>query len=536
MASKNVEIIYDGDRVRAKLLRGVNALTDIVQMTLGPSGRNVMIQKPWGWPHTTKDGVTVARSVFLKDHFENMGAMHLKHVAGKTCADAGDGTTTSTVLARAIFRDGAKLVAANHNPMELKRGIDWAVKAIVEELRTKSKPLESFDEVKQVATVSANGDEEIGTIIADAMKAVGKEGVITVDEGGNRTTLDLTEGMQFDQGFLHYVFITDPEKHQVVLREVSILVYNGVLRYQRELMPILEKVAVKNKPIIIIAEDIVDQALELLAINRRRGQLQCVAVRAPGFGNKRLENLVDIATMTAAQVIDPTMTKPEEIEESDLGSAKTVIVEAGSTTILEGAGDREAVDRRANKIRNELKDLMFQPEIDRLNQRLARLIGGVGVISVGAATETEMKEKKDRVDDALSATRAGVAEGTVPGGGITLYRLSELTFDPPTNMHSDFYAGIDLLCRACKEPFKAIIKNTGKEPAEVASGLGRDFASGYNARSEVYVNMYDAGILDPAKVIRCSLENASSAAGLLLTTEGMIADEADDPALQTDKN
>lgn len=530
--SNTTQILY-GDTVRQKLLKGVNTLADVVQVTLGPKGRNVMIQKPWGWPHTTKDGVTVARSVFLPDPFENMGAMSLKHVAGRTNEDAGDGTTSSTVLARAIFREGARLVSSNHNPMELKKGIEWGVGCMVDMLKEKALPLETFEQVEQIATISANGDAEIGKIISEAMAAVGRDGVITVDEGGSKTSLEVTEGMQFDQGWLHYAFINDPESGNVLMDEVYVLLYNGIIRYQRELMPILEKVVRDggNRPVLIIAEDVVDQALALLVLNRQKGQLLCAAVKSPGFGDKRTENLVDIALSTGATVVDPTTSKLENTELGDLGYAKRVMITQSSTTILEGNANREAISMRVEKLRKDIQGLIFRPEIERLNQRIARLTGGVGVISVGAATETEMKEKKDRVDDALSATKAAVAEGYVPGGGTTLYRLARALPTPPEGQAKDFYVGVDLLKRACEEPLRAIVKNAGLEPAEVLAQIkDAEFSYGYDARHEKYCDLIHSGIIDPAKVVRCTMQNASSAACVLLTTESMIAEENSDDA------
>lgn len=530
--ANTTQILY-GDEVRQRLLKGVNTLADVVQVTLGPKGRNVMIQKPWGWPHTTKDGVTVARSVFLPDPFENMGAMSLKHVAGRTNEDAGDGTTSSTVLARAIFREGARLVSSNHNPMELKKGIEWGVGCMVDMLKDKALPLETFEQVEQIATISANGDAEIGKIISEAMAAVGRDGVITVDEGGSKTSLEVTEGMQFDQGWLHYAFINDPESGNVLMDDAYILLFNGIIRYQRELMPILEKVVRDggNRPVLIVAEDIVDQALALLVLNRQKGQLLCAAVKCPGFGDKRTENLVDIALSTGATVVDPTTSKLENTELADLGYAKRVMVSQANTTILEGNANREAINMRVEKLRKDVQGLIFRPEIERLNQRIARLTGGVGVISVGAATETEMKEKKDRVDDALSATKAAVAEGYVPGGGLTLYRLSKALPTPPEGLAKDFYVGVDLLKRACEEPLRAIVKNAGLEPAEVLAQVkDAAFSFGYDARHEKYCDMIDSGIIDPAKVVRCTIQNASSAACVLLTTESMIAEAESDEA------
>jgi len=533
--NKNTLIVKDGEEVRKKLLAGVNTLADIVQVTLGPKGRNVMIHKQWGWPHTTKDGVSVAREVWLKDPLENCGALHLKNAAGQTAEAAGDGTTTTTILARAIFRDGTKLVATNHNPMEIKKGLEWGVASLTEKLTNYAAPLKSYDQVRQVATVSANGDEAIGQLIADGVDKVGREGVITVDEGkGPRTSLDVTEGMQFEQGFITPYFVTNFQTGETVYDNPYVLVYNGVIKYQRELMQptkgeperLLEKVAKSGRPIIIIAEDVIDQALSLLVVNKERGNIHSVAIKAPGFGDKRLENLVDIATLTGAKVIDKDFCKLEDATLTHLGQAKKVIVTKDSTTILEGAGDAAQVQLRAEKLRKEINEIQFLPEKERLEKRLARLVGGIGVISVGGATEMEMKEKKDRVDDALSATRAAIEEGIVPGGGVTLLRLSQ-ELEAPQDESQDFKAGVNLLKKACEEPIRAILSNAGQEASMIIAKIlaESDFNYGYNARIGQFSDMNEAGIIDPAKVIRCSLENATSTAAVMLTTEGMIVDE-----------
>jgi chaperonin GroEL len=540
-----------GEDVRKKLLSGANKLADMVQVTLGPRGRNVMIQKPWGWPSVTKDGVSVAREVKLQDQFENMAAKYLQHVAGQTNAEAGDGTTTSTILARAILREGLRMVSSGHNPMEIKKGIDYAAKKMIEQLNNVSRQLEGFEQVKQVATVSANGEESIGELIANAMEQVGREGVITVDQGrGIETELTVTEGMQYDQGFLSPYFITDPSSGETCYDDALILIYKGTIRSQSELIPILEQVAFAKRPLLIVAEDVTGDALKLLLINKERGTAQCVATKAPGFGDKRLENLVDIASVTGATVIDPTLgLKLEDFycEDRDpktgrleldsaklkldsLGTASRIIVTSQNTTILEGGGDRQIINMRADKIRKDIENITFKPELEFQQQRLARLVGGVAVISVGAATETEMKEIQDRIDDALSATRAAVQEGIVPGGGVTLLRLSRQVEDAANESH-DFNVGIKILKKACEEPLKLIVENAGLPSAVIIKEVlsNTEFEYGYNARNEQYTNMFTAGIIDPAKVIRCAIQNATSAATLMLTTEGMIADH-EEPA------
>lgn len=539
-----------GEDVRKKMLNGANKIADIVQVTLGPRGRNVMIKKPFSWPHTTKDGVTVAREVKLKDQFENMAAQYIQHVAGQTNAEAGDGTTTSTILTRAVYREGSKLVSSGHNPMEIKKGIDYAAKVITDELQKASQPLEGFEQVKQVATVSANGDTSIGNLIADAMEQVGREGVITVDEGrGTTTELIVTEGMQYDQGFVSPYFINNLSSGEATLNDPLILVYKGVISSAMELTPVLEQVAYVKRPLLIIAEDITADALKLLLINKERGTVQAVATKAPGFGNKQVENLVDIATLTGATVIDPALgSKLEDfycvdrdtskgqldlesatLKLDSLGSATRVICTANDTTILEGVGDKEQIDMRASKIRKEMEGEIFQPTIDFLNERLARLVGGVAVISVGAATETEMKEKQDRIDDALSATRAAVQEGIVPGGGVTLLRLAKKLEEVLEETH-DFNVGIRIFKKACEEPLKLIVENAGVPSSVVIRDVldSQDFNYGYDARTENYTDMLSSGILDPAKVIRCTIQNATSAAGLMLTTEAMIIDHQEE--------
>ncbi len=542
--------ILTGEDVRRKMLKGANTIADIVQVTLGPRGRNVMIKKPFGWPHTTKDGVTVARDVKLKDQFENMAAQYIQHVAGQTNAEAGDGTTTSTILTRAIFREGVKMVSSGHNPMEIKKGLDYATSAIISRLADASEALEGFDQVKQVATISANGDESVGNLIADAMEQVGREGVITVDEGRGLTTeLEVTEGMQYDQGYVSPYFITNPASGEAALSDPLILTYKGIISSAQELTGLLEQIAYVKRPLLIIAEDITADALRLLLVNKERGTIQVVATKTPGFGTKRTDNLVDIAIVTGATVIDPALGGKLEdfwctdrdpstgklnlesatLKLDSLGTATRVISTASDTTILEGSGDQAQIDIRAKKIRKEMDTEAFQPSIDFMNERLARLVGGVAVISVGAPTETEMKETQDRIDDALSATRAAVQEGIVPGGGITLMKLAQELDEVPTETR-DFNVGIQILKKACEEPLRLIVENAGISSAVVIRDIldAADFNYGYNARVEDYTDMLRDGILDPAKVVRCAIQNATSAAGLMLTTEAMIIDHQED--------
>lgn len=533
-----------GEDVRQKILAGANKLADMVQVTLGPKGRTVMIQKAWGWPHTTKDGVTVAREIRLEDPFENMGAKYLQHVAGQSAAEAGDGTTTSTILARAILREGLKMVSSGHNPMELKRGIEYGASFLKDKLKEVSKDLEGFEQVKQVATISANGDTEIGDLIASAMEQVGRDGVITVDEGrGVTTELLVTEGMQYDQGFVSPYFINDEASGEVRYNNPLVLIYRGVIRSSNELSPILEQISFAKRPLLIIADDVTGDALKLLLINKERGTIQSVATKAPGFGDKKLENLNDIATITGATIIDPSTgarledfycptrdvnkgyidLESAKLKLNLLGTASRVITTSSTTTLLEGGGDRDLINMRATKIRKEMTGLTFVPEIEFQQQRLARLVGGIAVISVGAATEGELKEKLDRIDDALSATRAAVQEGIVPGGGVTLLKLSKQLQEDSTKSH-DFNVGIRILKKACEEPLRLIVGNAD-HPADVVIMHmldNKDFAYGFDARNEVYVNMIDAGILDPTKVTRCAVQNAVSAAALMLTTDGMI--------------
>lgn len=554
MARKQIEVteVLYGEDVRKKLLAGANKLADMVAVTLGPSGRCVMIQKAWTWPHVTKDGVTVARDIKLRDRFENMSAQYLQQVAGQTNMEAGDGTTTSTILTRAILREGFKMVSSGHNPMEIKRGIDHAVKQMTDSLKVVSQPLESFEQVEQVATISANGDKEIGKLIADAMKQVGREGIITVSESrDNSTTLTVTEGMQYDQGYLSRYFVTEQSSGEAVLNDPFIIIYKGVVRSANELLPLLEQVAFQKKPLLIIAEDILEQGILFLTTNNQKGVVQTVATKAPGFGDKRTENMIDIAIATGATIIDPDMGhKLEDFhcmgrdvvnQQLDLTSAKLQVKEmAGTatrtistindTTILEGGGDKSQIELRALKIRKEMEGVIFIPTRDFLNERLARLIGGVAVINVGAPTEAEMKERQDRIDDALSATRAAVQEGIVPGGGVTLLRLSN-QLQEVKDETNDFNVGVKILKKVCEEPLSLIVKNSGKDSGVIVRDVmvNDNFSFGYDARNEVYGDMFSMGIIDPAKVVRCCLQNAMSCGTTMLVTEGMIAEQIEEP-------
>ena len=549
-----VDILY-GESVRSKALSGVNKLADAVQVTLGPKGRNVIIQKP-GWPHLTKDGVSVAREVSLEDVHESIAAQFIQQAAGQSNVEAGDGTTTTTILARALLREGFKMVSSGHHPMEIKKGMDYAAKTLIDKLGKVSTELEDYVQVKQVATVSANGDLCIGDMIAEAMEKVGRDGIITIDQGsGLETTLDIREGMQYDQGYISPYFITDPSTGEAALDNPLILVYKGTIRSAPEMYPLLEQIAFAKKPLLIIAEGVTGQALEALSQNKQQGVIQVIATKTPGFGDKRTENLVDIAVLTGSTVIDPglgmkledfycTGRDPEskapilsssKITLDALGTAARVISTPSSTTILEGQGDKEQIQLRVDKIKNDKEGLDFAPEMTFLNERLARLIGGVAVISVGAATETEMREKQDRYDDALSATRSAVEEGIVPGGGVALLKLSN-EIKPVPVYSNDFNVGIKIFQEACKEPLKAIIRNAGQQDQVIANDLlgENDFAYGYDAHKEVFVNMIEAGIIDPAKVVRCAVQHSVSAAGGLLSTECLIAEK--DNSIQQKNN
>ncbi len=518
--------VIHGEDSRAAILRGVNQLADAVKVTLGPKGRNVVIDKKFGSPTITKDGVTVAKEIELKDTLENMGAQMVREVASKTSDVAGDGTTTATVLAQAIFKEGVRTVAAGANPMALKRGIEKAVLAITEEIHKQAKPV-SGDAIAQVGTVSANGDKTIGTIIAEAMDKVGKDGVITVEESKTMDTLlEVVEGMQFDRGYLSPYFVTDADRMEAVLDEPFILINEKKISNMRDLLPILEQVAKMGRPLLIIAEDVDGEALATLVVNKLRGTLNVAAVKAPGFGDRRKAMLEDIAVLTGGKVISEDLgIKLEAITLEDLGKAKKVTIGKEDTTIVEGAGSGEAIDGRVKQIRNQIEETSSDYDREKLQERLAKIVGGVAVIKVGAATETEMKEKKARVEDAMHATRAAVEEGIVAGGGVALVRASS-ALDGLEGEDSDETVGINIVRRAIEEPLRQIAGNAGQEGAVVVGKVREGGADsyGFNAATEVYEDLVAAGVIDPAKVTRTALQNAASIAGLMLTTEAMIAD------------
>ncbi|MBF5045634.1 chaperonin GroEL [Aggregicoccus sp. 17bor-14] len=521
MAAKE---IYFHQGARDAILRGVRTLADAVAVTLGPKGRNVVIEKSFGSPTVTKDGVTVAKEIDLENKFENMGAQMVKEVASKTSDKAGDGTTTATVLARAIYEEGLKLVAAGHSPMDLKRGIDKAVEVVVEELKKLSKPTKDKKDIAQVGIISANGDETIGNIIADAMEKVGKEGVITVEEAkGLETTLDVVEGMQFDRGYVSPYFVTNRERMETVLEEPYILISERKVSAMQDLIPLLEQVARSGRPLLIIAEDVEGEALATLVVNKIRGVLNVAAVKAPGFGDRRKEMLKDIATLTGGNVVSEELGhKYENLTLQDLGRAKRITIDKDNTTIVDGAGARADIEGRIKLIRRQAEESTSDYDKEKLQERLAKLAGGVAVINVGAATETEMKEKKARVEDALHATRAAVEEGIVPGGGVAYLRCLA-ALDKLKLGAQDF--GVDIIRKALTEPLRKIASNAGVEGAvvinKVREGQG---AFGYNARTDVFEDLEKAGVIDPTKVERTALQNAASVASLLLTTEAMIAE------------
>ncbi len=518
------QIIF-GEDARNKILKGVNRLASAVKVTLGPKGRNVAIEKSFGSPTITKDGVSVAKEIEFKDKFENMGAQMVREVASKTCDVAGDGTTTATVLAEAIFREGMRNVVAGANPMDLKRGIDKAVTTVVEELVKVSKPIHDKAEIAQVASISANNDKSIGDLISAAMDKVGKHGVITVEEArGMVDELDIVEGMQFDRGYLSPYFITDSEKMEVALDNPRILICDKKITSMKELLPVLEQVAKQGIPLMIIAEDIEGEALATLVVNKMRGTLSIAAVKAPGFGDRRKAMLQDIAALTGGKIIsDELGIKLDSITFADLGSAKKVRVTKDNTTIVDGRGDKQEIDARIAQINAEIVLSSSDYDKEKLQERLAKLSGGVAVIKVGAATETEMKEKKDRVDDALHATRAAVEEGIVAGGGVALLRAQKAL--DGIKLHGDQNLGIAIVRRALEEPMRVISSNAGFDPAVVVEKVrNADSNVGFDARNEEYVDMIKAGVVDPTKVTRSALQNAASIASLLLTTETMIAD------------
>ena len=518
------EILFDV-RAREAILKGVNTLADAVKVTLGPKGRNVVIEKSFGSPTITKDGVTVAKEIELENKFENMGAQMVKEVASKTSDVAGDGTTTATVLAQAIFREGAKLVAAGNNPMEIKRGIDKAVEAVVAELKKLSKSTKDPKEIAQVGTISANGDATIGDIISKAMDKVGKEGVITVEEAkGLETTLDVVEGMQFDRGYLSPYFVTDPERMEAVLEDPYILIHEKKISSMKDLLPLLEQVARSGKPLLIIAEEVEGEALATLVVNKLRGTLNACAVKAPGFGDRRKAMLEDVATLTGGRMIAEDLgIKLESVTLKDLGRAKRVTIDKDNTTLVDGAGKKSDIEARVKQIRAQIEETTSDYDREKLQERLAKLVGGVAVINVGAATETEMKEKKARVEDALHATRAAVEEGIVPGGGVAYLRalatLDKLKVDGGEKF------GVDIIRKALEEPIRWIAQNGGWEGSivvnKVKEGQG---AFGFNAASGQYEDLLQAGVIDPTKVSRFALQNASSVASLMLTTEAMVAE------------
>ena len=522
------EIKYDS-AAREKTMQGVNTLTDAVKVTLGPKGRNVVLEKSWGSPTITKDGVTVAKEIELEDRFENMGAQMVKEVASKTSDVAGDGTTTATILAQSIYHEGSKLVAAGHNPMALKRGIEKAVAAIVAELEKLSKPTKDQKEISQVGTISANNDATIGNIIAEAMNKVGKEGVITVEEAkAMETTLEVVEGMQFDRGYISPYFVTDPERMEVVLEDPYFLIHEKKIGSMKDLLPLLEQIAKTGRPLMIIAEDVEGEALATLVVNKLRGTLKVCAVKAPGFGDRRKAMLEDIAILTGGQVISEDLgIKLESVSVNDLGSAKTLRVDKDNTTVVDGGGSRKDLESRVKLIRAQIEETTSDWDREKLQERLAKLIGGVAVINVGAATETEMKERKARVEDALNSTRAAVEEGIVPGGGVALLRcVSALE---KVKLEGEEQLGVDVLKRALEEPIRQIANNAGHEGSVVVERVKNEKgAQGFNAETEKYEDLTKAGVIDPTQVVRFALQNAASVASLLLTTEATVAEKPEE--------
>jgi len=522
MAAK---IIMFEQPARDKILKGINLMADAVKSTLGPKGRNAILEKSWGSPTVTKDGVTVAKEIELEDKFENLGAQMLKEVASKTSDVAGDGTTTATVLAQAVYREGIKMVAAGASPMDLKRGIDSAVQAVVDKLKALSTPTKDKNEIAQVGTISANNDSTIGNIIAEAMEKVGKEGVITVEESkAMETTLDVVEGMQFDRGYLSPYFVTDPERMEAVLSDPYILINEKKISNMRDMLPLLEQVAKMGRPLVIVAEDVEGEALATLVVNKLRGTLTAVAVKAPGFGDRRKAMLEDIAILTGGQVISEDLgLKLENVTLNDLGRCKRITVDKDNTTIVDGAGAKEKIEGRVRQIRTQIDDTTSDYDREKLLERLAKLVGGVAVINVGAATETEMKEKKARVEDALNATRAAVEEGVVPGGGVAYLRCLDAVKN--LKLEGDQATGAKIVLRALEEPIRQIALNAGHDGSiivdKVKNGSG---AFGFNAASEAYEDLMVSGVIDPAKVTRLALQNAASVAGLMLTTEVMVAE------------
>ena len=522
----SAKMICYGSEAREKLLRGVNALANAVKVTLGPKGNNVVLEKSFGAPLVTKDGVTVAKEIELEGKFENMGAQMVKEVASKTSDIAGDGTTTATILAQAIYNEGQKLVAAGANPMSLKRGLEKGTAAVVKALENLSKPTKDKNEITQVGAISANNDTVIGQLISDAMEKVGKEGVITVEEAKSMdTTLDIVEGMQFDRGYLSPYFVTNSEKMTTVLDEPCILIHEKKISSMKDLIPMLEQVAKMGKPLLIIAEDVEGEALATLIINKLRGTLKVAAVKAPGFGDRRKAMLQDIAVLTGGQVVSEELgVKLENITINDLGKCKTIRIDKDNTTIIDGAGSRQELEGRIKTIRAQIEETTSDYDREKLQERLAKLVGGVAVINIGAATETEMKEKKARVEDALNATRAAVQEGVVPGGGVALIRCIGVL--DKADAKGEEKSGVKLLKRALEEPLRQLATNAGLEGSVVLNKVkeGKD-DFGFNAASETFENLLAAGVLDPTKVVRSALQNAASVAGLMLTTEAMITEK-----------
>ncbi|MBM4339522.1 MAG: chaperonin GroEL [Deltaproteobacteria bacterium] len=524
------ELKFDQE-ARNAILRGVNVLADAVKVTLGPKGRNVILEKSFGSPTVTKDGVTVAKEIDLEDKFENMGAQMVKEVASKTSDTAGDGTTTATVLAQAIYREGIKVVVAGANPMDVKRGIDMAVEEIIKELKKLSKPTKDPKEISQVGMISANNDETIGNIIAEAMNKVGKEGVITVEEAkGMETTLDVVEGMQFDRGYLSPYFVTDPDKMEAILENVYVLLSEKKISNMKDMLPILEQIAKMGKPLLIIAEDVEGEALATLVVNKLRGTLKCCAVKAPGFGDRRKAMLEDIAILTGGKVISEDLgIKLENIKLNDLGQAKRIVIDKDNTTVVDGVGDKDDIEARVKQIRAQIEETTSDYDREKLQERLAKIIGGVAVINVGAATETEMKEKKARVEDALNATRAAVEEGIVPGGGVAYLRCVSLL--EKMKVEGDKKVGVEIVRKALEEPIRQIANNAGLEGSVVCERVKNEKgAFGFDASKDEYTDMIKAGIIDPTKVVRLALQNASSVASLMITTEALVAEKPEKKA------
>jgi len=519
------EIVYT-DVARNLILSGVNTLANAVKVTLGPRGRNVVIEKSYGSPTITKDGVTVAKEIELENKFENMGAQMVKEVASKTSDVAGDGTTTATVLAQAIYREGSKLVAAGHNPMDIKRGLEKGVEAIVEALKKSAKQTKDPKEITQVGTISANGDETVGKLLAEAMEKVGKEGVITVEEAKSaETTLEVVEGMQFDRGYLSPYFVTDPERMEAVLEDVYLLLSEKKISNMKDLLPVLEAIAKQQKPLLIVTEDLEGEALATLVVNKLRGTLQCAAVKAPGFGDRRKEMLKDIAVLTGGQVIAEELgLKLENVTLADLGRAKRVAIDKDNTTIVGGNGKKDLIKGRIAEIRTQVENTTSDYDREKLQERLAKLVGGVAVVKVGAATETEMKEKKARVEDALHATRAAVEEGIVAGGGVAFIRAQKALDKLEVGEEQKF--GVAIIRRAIEEPLRQIAENAGEEGSIVVNKVREGKGSyGYNAATGEYGDLLEQGVIDPVKVVRTALQNAASVAGLMLTTEALIAEK-----------